>query len=181
MLLLSSFSVSVYAKLASKVGNTSTTADPSTSSSWSSSWLTPPSRQEFEKDMEKHWKQLEQDVAFHKTRLHQHLQDIHYSAQATLEETKHNIKNTETKIKRKVERNVLKQRQGWQRFRLSVRDHVGLFLGTTMAFAGSTCLTPSMCSGLQAGQSTWFSLATTNITRMISIRGSRMPSQHSWL
>lgn len=83
-----------------------------------------------------------------------------------MSEFERSAKNTENKqVKRRFKRDVLKQRQGWQRFRKSARDHIGRLLGGIMTFAGGSFVRTA--TGLQAAHLTWFSLQKSNVTKGI--------------
>lgn len=137
----------------------------SSSSFWLFNYLQP-SRQELQEDLEAKWKLLEQQVVFQKTKFEEHLTSIERDVQATIKDVERDLQSTETRIKRRIEKDILKQRQGWQRLRNSIRDHLGLLLGGHMTLVGGS-LTPPTSSGLQAAHLTWFSLQKTNITKGI--------------
>lgn len=63
-------------------------------------------------------------------------------------------------VKRKVKRELLRQREGWNRLNRSIRNHVGLLVGGLCTFAGGLSpVSRQRAVTLQAGQFTWI---TTN-------------------
>jgi len=143
------------AKVASRVvkQNKNETHHVVAAQSWAE-YLRPPSREELEKDMEARWNQLEEDIMLHKAKLQYHMNQF-----------ERDVKKTEKRLKRRIEKDVLKQRQGWQRFRNSVRDHIGLVLGGTMAFAGGGM--ERTAAAFQMCHLSWFALHKSNSTRGI--------------
>lgn len=126
-------------------------------------YLRPPSRVEFEEDLEARWKQLEDDMAAQKAQFQLHMNELNKNLVYHKSELERDLKKTEIKLKKRIARDVFKQRQGWQRFRKSVRNHVGLVVGGGMTFAGGAWV--EAATGLQAAHLSWFTLHKANVTR----------------
>jgi len=132
---------------------------------WISYAFRPPSREEVEVGLEARWKQLEEDVSHQKSRLAQHLEEVNRNAQETITEIEVNMDNTKKQIKKRIEADIFKQKQGWRRFRKSARAQAGIVVGGAMTFAGGALSQTS--PSIQAAQLSWDVLDKYNITRGI--------------
>lgn len=83
-----------------------------------------------------------------------------------LKDTKQNIQadiqSHVVDIKRTIKRELLRQRDGWDRWSRSIRNHIGLVLGSLATFSGGlTRQSRRRLLALQSGQYTW--MATRNL------------------
>ena len=71
------------------------------------------------------------------------------------DETTKKIRQTAQKYKRRFAKEFLNQRVGYERLRHSIRNHLGLVIGVTVAFRGNTI--PSLSQGipLEIGEVSW--------------------------
>ena len=138
---------SVSARATAKVVEQNIGTNTSLLSDWTE-WIRAllPSREEVEEGLEARWKQLEEDMTHQKSRLTQHLEEVNRNAQETMNEIEQNMDNRKKQIKKRIEADIFKQKQGWERFRKSARAQTGIVIGGAMTFAGSFCLVTNVAS-----------------------------------
>lgn len=122
-------------------------------------------RAEFDESLQARWKQLEEDLVIHKTKFQQHMNELDETIAYYTTKVERDLKKTEKKLKKRIERDVFKQRQGWQRFQKSVRNHIGLVVGGALTFAGGRLTRAA--PAIQAAHLSWFTLQKSNVTRSI--------------
>lgn len=82
-----------------------------------------------------------------------------------MNEIEQNMDNRKKQIKKCIDADIFKQKQGWERFRKSARAQTGIVIGGTMTFAGCTSALSRTLLRVQAAQISWVVFDKYNITK----------------